>query len=112
MIKSIYISIPMTGYDFELQRNRAKQIEHRLIKEGWHVVNPFDLSDALDKLYEKHSNEQPTYTDYLLDDITALSLCHAIYLCEGWENSKGCMAEMYFAKAIGLTIINEEYYGN
>ena len=40
-------------------------------------------------------------------DIEALLECDAIYLCEGWQNSKGCMAEFEVARIYGKEIMFE-----
>ena len=34
--------------------------------------------------------------------------CDAIYLCEGWQNSKGCMAEFEVARIYGKEIMFEK----
>ena len=41
-------------------------------------------------------------------DIEALLECDAIYMCEGWQNSKGCMAEFEVARIYGKEIMFEK----
>ena len=45
--------------------------------------------------------------DNIAKDIEALLECDAIYLCEGWQNSKGCMAEFEVARIYGKEIMFE-----
>ena len=37
-----------------------------------------------------------------------MSLCHAVYFCKGWENTRGCRLEHDAAVAYGLDVIYEE----
>ena len=45
---------------------------------------------------------------FLAKSLENMSLCHAAYFCNGWENARGCRIEHETAKAYGLTIIYEE----
>ena len=104
----IYISIPISGYDFEEVKERARRARERLLydafglKNGWHrpdVITPFDVCSEPDK----------PYSYYMGKDIEALLECDAIYLCEGWQNSKGCMAEFEVARIYGKEILFESW---
>ena len=104
--KTRYISIPISGHDLEEVKAKAIDISERLLwdvfelKKGWHrpdVITPFDVCPEPDK----------QYSYYMGKDIEALLECDAIYLCEGWQNSKGCMAEFAVAKIYNKKIIIE-----
>ena len=104
--KRIYISIPISGHDLEEVKEKARDISERLLcdvfglKKGCHrpdVITPFDVCPEPDK----------PYSYYMGKDIEALLECDAIYLCEGWQNSKGCMAEFEVARIYGKEIIFE-----
>ena len=104
--KRIYISIPISGHDLEKVKEKARNISERLLwdvfelKKGQHrpdVITPFDVCPEPDK----------PYSYYMGKDIEALLECDAIYLCEGWQNSKGCMAEFEVARIYGKEIMFE-----
>ncbi len=103
----IYISIPITGHDEATQRTKAGQISTILYDMGYNtVINPFDVYDAW-KLYYKR---EPTYDEIMQADIAAMLQCTAIYMCEGWSMSNGCMKERQAAINAGLEIIYEYSY--
>lgn len=104
--KSIYVSLPITGMPEGQQESIAASKRKMLAKE-YDVITPFDLQKILDGICKEHGSD-PNYIDYLFSDIVALMLCDAIYMCHGWEYSKGCLAEFYFARAIGIDIIYED----
>lgn len=104
--KRIYISIPISGHDLEEVKAKARVVRVRLLydvfelKKGCHrpdVITPFDVCPEPDK----------SYSYYMGKDIEALLECDAIYLCEGWQNSKGCMAEFEVARIYGKEIMFE-----
>ena len=55
-------------------------------------LGPNELTKFIDQ--EVHV---PLYRHYLGYDIWMLSRCHAMLLCPGWKNSKGCKIEVLFA---------------
>ena len=83
----IYISLPISGCEAEA-REKADKIKIALSKKGHKVVNPFEV----------YAGENPQYIDYLLADLRELDKCDAIYLCKGWQQSKGCQLEREFAE--------------
>ena len=101
--KRIYISIPISGHDLEEVKEKARNIRECLLydvfgfKKGLDIITPFDVCSEPDK----------PYSYYMGKDIEALLECDAIYLCEGWQNSKGCMAEFEVARIYGKEIIFE-----
>lgn len=84
----IYISLPISGHDEKIQRDKADKIKMALSKRGYETVNPFEI----------YAGENPQYIDYLLADLRALNDCDAIFLCKGWQQSKGCQLEREFAE--------------
>lgn len=107
MKQKIYISIPMDGRNPSIQKARAKDAKLFFKERNWDVVNPFTLGSLLEQEHFINGLNAPTYTNFLADDIEHLKECDAIYMCKEWHESKGCLAEFYFAKAIGLQIIFE-----
>ena len=106
--KRIYISIPISGHDLEEVKEKARGIRKCLLLDefdwgkGWNstdVITPFDVCSEPDK----------PYSYYMGKDIEALLECDAIYLCEGWQKSKGCMAEFEVARIYGKEIMFESW---
>lgn len=93
----IYISLPISGFDVNRQREKADAVKAFLSRHGHRPVSPFDICVG----------KNPKYADYLCADLRALSDCDAIYLCEGWHQSRGCRIEGFFASEFGLKVIYE-----
>lgn len=47
-----------------------------------------------------------THEEYMRMSFELLNICDAIYMLEGWENSKGANQEYGFAKGKGIEIYN------
>ena len=102
--ESIYISLPITGHDENVQRAKAGQISMMLSETGYNtVVNPFDVYDAWKITY----NREPTYEEIMQADLADLRRCDAIYMCKGWETSAGCVRERQQAINQEQTIVYE-----
>ena len=95
--KRIYISIPISGHDLEEVKEKARKAKIR-VSHWCDVITPFDVCPEPDK----------PYSYYMGKDIEALLECDAIFLCEGWQNSKGCMAEFEVARIYGKEIMFEK----
>lgn len=96
-MKKVYVSIPISGEDYNDQRNHAFVVATDLGYKGYDVVTPFDI------------NPQPTipYNEAMGKCIEALPDCDIICLCKGWNNSKGCRAELQVALVYGKEVITE-----
>ena len=93
----IYISLPITGMETEA-REKADKVKSMLSRAGHEVVNPFDI----------YAGKGSAYADYLCADLRALADCDAIFLCSGWQFSRGCRIECAFAKEFGLQVVYEK----
>ena len=96
----IYISIPITGHDYNTQMAKAKVWEDTIKGLGHTPVNPFSTPAHPSWM----DDEQEQYAYYMGEDIKALLLCDAIYMEMGWINSKGCQLERQAAKIYGKKI--------
>ena len=105
-MKRIYLSLPIkdTGYTTKERMKYADEVR-RLLElrygvrnENVIVITPFDVNENEDK---------DSYARKMGNDIEALLECDAIYMCEGWQNSKDCMAEFEVARVYGKEIIME-----
>lgn len=93
----IYISIPISGKDEREVREHADLIKASLSRAGHSPVNPFDI----------YAGKNPTYADYLCADLRALADCDAIFMCNGWQFSRGCRIERTFAEEFGKHVMYE-----
>lgn len=100
--KRIYISLPISGRDYDTQRDLAKAMEDKLRALGWDVFNPMGEQSA----------RGLTTHEYMRIDISALLDCDAIILMKDWNRSAGCHTELCVAKAIGVEIYFEEQSNN
>lgn len=106
-MKTIYISLPITGQEetYEARLNAAVAYVEAKYPDYWWISTPKDLAEDLEEIYKTLYNDNPQYKDYLLPDLEEIWDCDAIFMCNGWEDSKGCQAEYAFAKAIGIEIL-------
>lgn len=106
----LYLSLPISGHQIRDRISYADRVKRELINGfrcGWgyfrcetelEIITPFDVNENEDK---------DSYARKMGNDIEALLECDAIFLCEGWQNSKGCMTEFEVAKIYGKEIIFE-----
>lgn len=93
-----YISGPITHYDFKERKNAFAEIERKLEKMNYIVVNP--LKNIM-------NNHEKTYQEYMKQDLKDLLDCNYIYFMKKWEFSPGCNLEMRVANSCGIKIIND-----
>ena len=93
----IYISAPISGYDTEERERYFEKQSAFLQMKGWKVFNPMKNGLPKDASYEQHMKA----------DIKELLKCDAIFMCQGFGGSNGCMLEHEIAQAIGLRIYYE-----
>lgn len=98
----IYISIPISGHDLAAQRAKAREIADKLRKLGHEPVNPFDTPKPSGNLSEKEE-----YAYYIGEDIKKLITCDAVFMCDGWNCSKGCCIEKQVAYILKLTVYED-----
>ena len=97
-MKKIYISIPITGLDEKRQREKADRIKMSLSRDGWQPINPFDV----------YVGPDPASRTYLGTDVRIIiDYADVIFMCDGWERSKGCQVEKFVAETYGKTVMYE-----
>ena len=107
-MKRAMISQPMGGKtEDEIVATREKAIS-ALEEKGYKVVNTLftDEWHSKEKMEERGVVQIPLC--FLAKSLENMSLCHAAYFCNGWENARGCRIEHEVAKAYGLEILYEE----
>ena len=93
----IYISGAITGTTNYIERfGRAEQ---ELTAEGYSVVNPVKVNAQLP--------DDTSYDEYMNMSFCMLDMCDAIYMLNGWEESRGANREYGYAIAKGKEVIFE-----
>ena len=93
-MKIVYIAGPTTGYE-NFNRQSFHNVQHQLLMDGDVALNPANLPDGL---------TQGEYMDICFAMIRAAD---AIYLLNGYEESKGVMAELAYAEKLELEIVKQ-----
>ena len=115
MYKNIFISQPMTGKsEEEILATRQKEIEkiHQLASKDGEQVNIIDsyIDDATRNEFQGRMGDAINWDIYWLSQsLQKLALADTIWLCEGWEHSKGCTVELSCAMRYGLDVGNSEW---
>ena len=111
MYKNVFISQPMTGKsEEEILATREKEIDkiHQLASEKdiqVHIIDSY-VDDATRKHFEERLTDDINWDIYWLSQsLQKLALADTIWLCEGWEYSKGCNIEFACAIQYGLGIM-------
>lgn len=84
----VYISGPITGTTDYMER--FAQMERRLTRSGYTVVNPAKVNANLPA--------DTTHAEYMEMSFTMLDMCDAILMMNGWQQSRG--AGMEFDRAV------------
>lgn len=106
-IRKAMLSQPMAGKtDEEIEATRNRAIAD-LKSRGFEIVNTLFTDEWYnsDKMKERGVVQIPLC--FLAKSLENMSLCHAAYFCNGWQEARGCRIEHEVAKAYGLEIIYE-----
>ena len=115
MYKNIFISQPMTGKsEEEILATRQKAIDkiHQLFDADGERVNIIAsyINDATRKRFEERVSDNINWDIFWLSQsLERLATADVIWLCEGWEHSKGCKIELECAIQYGLVVVYPEY---
>ena len=91
--KMFYVSLPISGYDLDERMRYAANTEKRLIDDFYHRKGIFLDEDSIQIVtpFTVCPEKDMPYTFYIGRGIQAMLECDAIYMCQGWQNSDGCM---------------------
>jgi len=102
---TIYISLPISGYDLTERRRLADAARHHLLAENpaAEVVTPFDISEGVELM-----NPAADYADYMKEDIAFIlqkadSVCFLVN--PRFTASKGVKLEYQAARIYGRRIL-------
>jgi len=110
----LYLAGPMTGLP-KLNFPEFFRVEGLLVHD-WFVVNPArmavefwkinEIIPSLDKWESCPEFEKPTVPEsvYLKTDIRMLTICNALALLPGYENSSGANKEIIVARYCGIPV--------
>ncbi len=107
-MKKAMISQPMAGKtDEEIVATRERAIK-ALEEKGYEVVDTLFTAAWGEKEAMKQCGVEQIPVAFLCKSLAAMSLCHTVYFCKGWENARGCKIEHEVAVAYGLEVLYEE----
>ena len=95
----VYISGKITGK--ENYKDDFLKAECWLRLNDYKVVNPSRLIDIFPSL---------DYAQLMAIDYKLIDMCDAIFMLDGWQRSKGAVAELSYAKALGKKVLYQDYY--
>ena len=100
-MKLVYLSHPFSGNESDNRTNaRFTCSDLKEEHKGWCIINPLDN-------FWWTSYTKLSYEEILAMCLEILKACDAIYLCSGWENSKGCREEKKLAEEMNMEILHE-----
>ena len=106
MMKAM-LSQPMAGKtDEEIIATREKAVKI-LQEKGYKVVNTLFTDEWYSDKSMKERGVVQIPICFLAKSLENMSLCHAVYFCDGWEHARGCRIEHEAALAYGLEVIYE-----
>lgn len=97
MKEKIYISGPISGLPIDNVRHRFDLWRQKLRRAGYEVVIPTENGLPSTASWEEHMTR----------DIELLQSCDAIFMLEGWQQSRGCRIEFNIAVESKIPIIFE-----
>jgi len=99
MSLKVYIAGPMTG--LKNYNREAFEAREKIIRaHGADVFNP-----ATSKMSARCEAGEVSYEEILRYDISELLKCNAIFMLDGWEDSKGAKLEHDIAEALGFVFL-------
>lgn len=110
MYKNIFISQPMTGLsEEEILATRQKEVDeiYQFANKDNVQVNIIDsyIDDKTRGSFQEYITDVINWDIYWLSQsLQKLALADVLWLCDGWERSKGCNIELECAIQYGLDI--------
>ena len=107
MMKAM-LSQPIAGKsEEEIRATREKAIK-ALEAKGDEIVNTLFTDEWYNNENMKERGVVQIPLCFLAKSLEKMFMCHAVYFCKGWEQTRGCRLEHDAAVAYGLTVIYEE----
>lgn len=93
-MKKVYISGPISHYDYSERKQTFLQVQRMLEMKGYEVFNP--MFNGLPK--------DATTNEHMRVDFKMLCECDTILMLPKWNHSAGCAQEFNVAVAIGCDV--------
>ena len=95
-MRLVYVAHPFGGKKKNIKD--AQEVVRQLVrqKHGYVFLSPLQALGFL--------NEDISYEESMEMCLQLLKRCDELWLCNGWEKSKGCNMEWAAAKALGIPI--------
>lgn len=93
-MKKIYLSLPISGYDYSERKQLSLQVQTELEKRGYEVFNPMFNGLPVDSVTHEHMRV----------DFQMLLQCDTILMLPKWNHSAGCVQEFNMAVSIGCEV--------
>lgn len=96
----VYVAGPFTAesrWKTEENIRSAERAGLRLLELGYVPIIPHSMYGTMDGEFD--------YNFWLDTTMELLRLCGSIYMCDGWEESRGSVAELQEARRLGLEVI-------
>jgi hypothetical protein len=107
-MKKAMLSQPMAGKtENEIIATREKAI-NKLKELGYEVANTLFSDEWYNKEHMEERGVIQIPLCFLAKSLENMSLCHAVYFCDGWEDARGCKIEHIAAVNYRLDIIYEK----
>ena len=95
----VYISGAITGTTDYMERFAMAEL--KLLGLGYEVVNPSTILS--------HIPTTSTHDEYMHISYALMDICNAIYMMDGWRESKGAKLEYDYAYNKEMRLIYEQY---
>ncbi len=92
MKKRLYLSIPISGVE-SYSKTKAAQMQKHFEGQGYEVVNPHEIGEALRTLHKLCGMGEPEWYHYMDWCLPAVKACNVLWFASDWENSNGCKDE-------------------
>lgn len=93
-----YSANSWSGIEDNIRKAEAASI--KLFKLGWAVITPHKNTAH----YEIYEDDDLTYETWIKADLEMLRRSDAVFMLDGWNNSKGAMLERAEAEKRGMKI--------
>lgn len=95
--KKIYISGPLSGYDYKERQETFTTIQRILEYMNYEVKNPLGNCSLCDSAKRQNMRE----------DLKMLLDCDEIFMMDGWNRSQDCLLELNVAVAANMQVLYE-----
>lgn len=106
-MKTIYISLPMSGQEDTIweRYTKAKVELKQKFGDNIEIKAPYNIQDFKEPDTFEYDRD---WCYYMAKDVEDLLRSDSIYLTKGWSNSKGCKVEKAISVEMGKEILYAE----